>query len=105
MMYGFGDDRQPLARSVELMEDLVIDYVHQLLQRAQVACETRTQQQGRKKAAANAARVHERDLIFALRKDPRRKQRVEELLKVYDELIRTREGQDTARDLDDLENV
>ena len=55
--------------------------------------------------AANAARVHERDLIFALRKDPRRKQRVEELLKVYDELIRTREGQDTARDLDDLENV
>jgi len=27
MMYGFGDDPQPYAESVELLEDLVLQYI------------------------------------------------------------------------------
>lgn len=27
MMYGFGDDPQPFAESVELLEDLVLQYI------------------------------------------------------------------------------
>jgi transcription initiation factor TFIID subunit 13 len=27
MMYGFGDDPQPYAESVELLEDLVVQYI------------------------------------------------------------------------------
>ncbi len=27
MMYGFGDDSQPYAESVELLEDLVVQYI------------------------------------------------------------------------------
>jgi len=27
MMYGFGDDSQPYAESVELLEDLVLQYI------------------------------------------------------------------------------
>ena len=81
MMYGFGDAKQPLAQSVHLMEELVIDYVHSVLHQATVACEGR--QRG---ARAGVARVKERDLIFALRKDPRRQQRVEDILEVWKEV-------------------
>mmetsp|Transcript_20963 Transcript_20963/g.70894 ORF Transcript_20963/g.70894 Transcript_20963/m.70894 type:complete len:97 (+) Transcript_20963:2-292(+) len=95
MMYGFGDARQPLARSVELMEELVVDYVQQLLHRAQGACESR--QRGAR--GVGVAKVKERDLLFALRRDPRRQQRVEELLEVWKEVKAARGGT-----LDELEH-
>ena len=81
MMYGFGDDKQPLAASVSLMEELVLDYVQSVLHQATQACEQR--QRG---ARAVSARVKERDLIFALRKDPQRRERVEDLLEVWKEV-------------------
>lgn len=31
MMFGFGDSAKPLPQSTELMEDLVVDYLHQML--------------------------------------------------------------------------
>ena len=82
MMYGFGDDRQPISQSVRLMEELVVDYVQQVLHRAQGACESR--QRGAR--GGGGVRVKERDLIFALRKNPRRQQRIEELLEVWKEV-------------------
>lgn len=32
MMYGFGDDRNPYTESVELLEDLVIEYITEMVQ-------------------------------------------------------------------------
>ena len=93
MMYGFGDDRQPLTRSVLLMEELVVDYISSLLQRAQSASEQR--QRGAR--GGGAARLKEQDLLFALRKDPRRQRRVEELLEVWKEVKAARGS------IDDLE--
>ena len=88
MMYGFGDDRAPLAASCCLMEELVVDYVYELLHRAQAACEQR--QRGVR--GGGTSRVKERDLIFALRKDPRRQRRVEELLEVWKEVKAAKRG-------------
>ena len=79
MMYGFGDDSQALPQSVSLMEEMVVDYIQQTLQQAHTACEDR--QRGVKRAGE--AKVRERDLLFVLRKDPRRHRRVQELLEVY----------------------
>lgn len=82
MMYGFGDDRQPQAQTVQLMEDMVVDYVQKLLQQATAASEAR--QRGARRAGE--VRVRDRDLLFALRKDPRRYERVQELLEVWKEV-------------------
>ena len=32
MMYGFGDDPQPYAESVELLEDLVVQYITDMVE-------------------------------------------------------------------------
>jgi hypothetical protein len=31
MMYGFGDDENPYAESIELLEDLVIQYIQNMV--------------------------------------------------------------------------
>lgn len=31
MMYGFGDDQNPYTESVDLLEDLVIDFITQMV--------------------------------------------------------------------------
>jgi hypothetical protein len=31
MMYGFGDDRNPYTESVELLDDLVIEYITEMV--------------------------------------------------------------------------
>jgi len=31
MMYGFGDDQNPYSESVDLLEDLVIDYISEMV--------------------------------------------------------------------------
>ena len=82
MMFGFGDDRQPLAESVHLMEDLVVDYVYHVLHQATSASEQRQ----RAVRGGGVARVQDRDLIFALRRDRRRQERVQELLEVWKEV-------------------
>ena len=83
MMYGFGDVEEPLAQSMELMEDMIIDYVQLLLKKALAACEDR--HRGVKRPGAAEAKIKERDLLFALRKDRKRCARVAELLEVWQE--------------------
>jgi transcription initiation factor TFIID subunit 13 len=98
MMYGFGDDREPLTESVQLMEELVVDYVHSVLNQAQQAAEQR--QRGSSHGGAGTARVKERDLIFALRRDRRRQERIEELLEVWKEVkaVRSQNSGEVDRD-------
>mmetsp|Transcript_6426 Transcript_6426/g.19035 ORF Transcript_6426/g.19035 Transcript_6426/m.19035 type:complete len:105 (+) Transcript_6426:3-317(+) len=83
MMYGFGDAAAPLPQSVSLMEDLVVDYLQRVLHRASEVAEER--QRHVRRSSAEGARVKERDLLFAIRKDSRRLQRAQELLEVFDE--------------------
>ena len=99
MMYGYGDSSSPLPESVQLMEDLVTDYLQQVLQQAQCACEER--QRAAKARVGTDVKVRERDLLFVLRKDPRRHRRVQELLEVYREkMLATQDKPDYVKEDD-----
>lgn len=78
MMYGFGDSRKPVAASVHLMEDIVFDYLHQVVHRACIASEERQRSSGR--ASSSEVRLKEKDLLFVLRKEPQKRERVQEIL-------------------------
>lgn len=67
MMYGFGDDEDPLAETVELMEDIVIEYITDMVHKAQ-------------EVASQRGKVGVEDILFLIRKDPRKFARVKELL-------------------------
>ena len=82
MMYGAGDDRQPQSESVELLEEMVEDYVRDILQQAQEACEYRLRSSGK----ADDAKIRDRDLLFVLRKQRRKHERAIELLEVWKEV-------------------
>lgn len=81
MMYGHGDARTPLPQTVHLMEDLVVDYITEILRQATAAAE----QRNRATRGTSSTRVKERDLLFVLRKDHKRLDRVLSLLEVYEE--------------------
>jgi len=81
MMYGYGDARTPLPQTVQMMEELVVDYITEVLRQAAAAAE----QRGRATRGSTSTRVKERDLLFVLRKDRKRLDRVLSLLEVYEE--------------------
>ncbi|KAG5437765.1 hypothetical protein PCANB_000478 [Pneumocystis canis] len=66
-MYAFGDDKHPTLDSVQVLEDIVIDYINEMcLEAARVA--------------GNRNKLKVDDFKFILRNDPRKLGRVEELL-------------------------
>ncbi|KAI9987804.1 hypothetical protein PInf_023848 [Phytophthora infestans] len=61
MLFGFGDEAEPLDETAELMEDLVVEYVHAM------------------------GKLDTECFIFLIRKDPERYDRIAELLRANDE--------------------
>ena len=86
MLYGFGDVRTPLPQTVQLMEDLVVDYISQILRKARSVAEERSLYT----KGGGAVKVKERDLLFVMRKDRKRLTRALELLEVHEEIKRDR---------------
>eukprot|EP00270_Netrium_digitus_P008423 TRINITY_DN2520_c0_g1_i1.p1 TRINITY_DN2520_c0_g1~~TRINITY_DN2520_c0_g1_i1.p1 ORF type:complete len:126 (+),score=40.79 TRINITY_DN2520_c0_g1_i1:50-427(+) len=84
MMYGFGDDPDPLPESVELMEDIMLDYVTDLIHKAQ-------------DVAARRGKLTTEDILFLIRKDPRKFARVKELLAMNEELKKARKAFDDEK--------
>eukprot|EP01111_Echinosteliopsis_oligospora_P009458 TRINITY_DN2776_c0_g1_i1.p2 TRINITY_DN2776_c0_g1~~TRINITY_DN2776_c0_g1_i1.p2 ORF type:complete len:102 (-),score=29.65 TRINITY_DN2776_c0_g1_i1:79-384(-) len=81
MMYGFGDVMNPLPESVELVEDLVIEYISEM---TRMAMEVGTKR----------GKLQTEDLVFLVRKDRKKYARVRELLRMNDELKRARKAFD-----------
>ncbi|CAI7777786.1 unnamed protein product, partial [Closterium sp. NIES-53] len=79
MMYGFGDDPEPLPETVELVEEMVIEYITDLVHRAQ-------------EVAARRGRLTTEDVLFLIRKDPRKFARARELLAMNVELKEARKA-------------
>eukprot|EP00898_Chlorokybus_atmophyticus_P000215 jgi/Chlat1/1194/Chrsp115S01670 len=79
MMYGFGDDPQPLQESVDLVEELVVDYLTDMMHKAL-------------DVSSRRGRLQTEDIIFLIRKDLRKYKRAQELLRMYEELKRVRKG-------------
>ncbi|DBA03514.1 TPA: hypothetical protein N0F65_011415 [Lagenidium giganteum] len=72
MMFGFGDDWEPLDESAELMEDLVVEYVHAMTKKAM-------------DMSVIKGKLDTECFIFLIRKDPERYERIKELLRANDE--------------------
>lgn len=77
MMYGFGDDKNPYTESVELLEELVLKYITETTQKAM--------QRGK---------ISLSDMMYVIRKDKRKRNRVEELLLMNEELKKSRKAFD-----------
>ncbi|XP_062601318.1 transcription initiation factor TFIID subunit 13-like [Saccostrea cucullata] len=83
MMYGFGDDRNPYTESVELLEDLVIEYITEMTKKAM--------------EVGRPGRISVEDIIFLIRKDPKKYSRVKELLMMNEELRKARKAFDEIK--------
>jgi transcription initiation factor TFIID subunit 13 len=83
MMYGFGDDQNPYTESVDLLEDLVIEFITEMTHKAMEVGRT--------------GRVQVEDIVFLVRKDPRRFARVKDLLTMNEELKKARKAFDEVK--------
>ncbi|KAI8772671.1 transcription initiation factor TFIID subunit 13 [Biomphalaria glabrata] len=83
MMYGFGDDQNPYTESVDLLEDLVVDYITEMTKKAM--------------EIGKSGRIIVEDIIFLIRKDPKKYSRVKELLLMSEELRKARKAFDEIK--------
>lgn len=72
MMHGFGDDPMPYNETVDIMEDLVIEFIVEMTQRAMDV--------GKK------GKIHVEDILYLIRRDPKKYARVRDLLQMNEEL-------------------
>ncbi|XP_013883653.1 transcription initiation factor TFIID subunit 13 [Austrofundulus limnaeus] len=82
MMYGFGDDQNPYTESVDILEDLVIEFITEMTHKSM--------------SIGRQGRVQVEDIVFLIRKDPRKFARVKDLLTMNEELKRARKAFDEA---------
>lgn len=83
MMYGFGDDKNPYTESVDMLEDMVIEFITEMTHRAMEIGRT--------------GRVQVEDIIFLVRKDARKYARVKDLLTMNEELKKARKAFDEIK--------
>ncbi|KAB5527383.1 hypothetical protein OIU76_005472 [Salix suchowensis] len=79
MMYGFGDDANPLPETVALVEDIVVEYVTDLAHKAQ-------------EMGSKRGKLSVEDFLFLIRKDPPKLNRCTELLSMQEELKQARKA-------------
>ncbi|KAL8527250.1 hypothetical protein ACS0TY_005215 [Phlomoides rotata] len=79
MMYGFGDDPNPLPETVTLIEDIVVEYVTDMVHKAQ-------------DVASKRGKLLTEDFLFLIRKDLPKLNRCTELLSMNEELKQARKA-------------
>ncbi|GMI93997.1 TBP-associated factor 13 [Hibiscus trionum] len=79
MMYGFGDDPNPLPETVALVEDIVVEYVTDLAHKAQ-------------DIGSNRGKLSVEDFLYLIRKDLPKLNRATELLSMQEELKQARKA-------------
>lgn len=67
MMYGFGDDENPLDETAMLLEDMVFEYVERLAVKIQAL-------------SPNKSKMRKEDILFFIKNDRRRYVRIKELI-------------------------
>lgn len=85
MMYGYGDDQSPLPETVALVEDIVVEYVTDLVYKAQ-------------DMASKRGKLLTEDFLFLMRKDMPKLNRCKELLAMNEELKQARKAFEVDED-------
>ena len=78
MMYGFGDDKNSYAESVNVMEDLVVHFITEATKKCM--------------DIGRNGKVSVHDLLFLVRKDKQKYSRILELLQMNEELRNARKA-------------
>jgi len=79
MLFGFGDVKNPLPETIDLVEDIVMEHITEMTLKA-------TQ------VGAKRNKFQTEDLVFLIRKDRKKYARVKELLTMHEELKRARKA-------------
>merc|ERR550539_642589 len=80
MMYGGGDDEDPLPETVQLMEHIITEFIQSFCIEAQMLAEQ------------NDRTIRVEDFLFLIRKDINKYQRVSELLEFFSDLKELRKN-------------
>jgi len=83
MMFGFGDDHNPYTESVDMLEDIVLEFIIQMTQQAM--------------EVGRSGRVTVEDVLYLVRKDKRKTARVHELLSMNEQLRKARKAFDEIK--------
>jgi len=83
MMYGFGDDKNPYTETVDMLEDLVIHFIGDIALKAM--------------EVGRSGRVTVEDVMYLVRRDPRKYSRVRDLLSMNEELKKARKAFDEVK--------
>lgn len=100
LLYAFGDVPNPYPETVAVMEDILEEYITRVCYEAQKIAR-----------AGNRQKLKVEDFKFALRNDPRKLGRVEELLRLQKEIDQARktfdnsEGKSLSRVYDEKSDV
>ncbi|XP_072967765.1 transcription initiation factor TFIID subunit 13 [Typha angustifolia] len=81
MMYGFGDDPNPLPETVALVEDIAVEYITDMVHKAQ-------------NVASKRGKLLTEDFLYLIRKDKPKLRRCTELLSMNEELKQARKAFD-----------
>ncbi|KAI9835535.1 MAG: hypothetical protein M1819_001986 [Sarea resinae] len=87
LLYAFGDDREPLPETVKVLDEIVTDYIIETCHEAALSASYSRRQ-----------KIKVDDFKFALRKDPKKLGRVQELLSMDKELKAARRQFDEKDD-------
>lgn len=77
-MHGFGDDPNPYSESVDLLEELVVQFITEMT--------VKSMEVGR------SGRVHVNDIIFIIRKDKKKYARVKDLLNMKEQIDKAKKA-------------
>ena len=78
MMHGFGDDPNPYSETVDLVEELVVQFITEMTVKAM--------------EVGKSGRVHVNDIIFIIRKDPKKYARVKDLLMMKEQIDKAKKA-------------
>lgn len=78
MMHGFGDDSNPYSETVDLVEELVVQFITEMTVKAM--------------EVGKSGRVHVNDIIFIIRKDPKKYSRVKDLLMMKEQIDKAKKA-------------
>ncbi|KRZ73864.1 Transcription initiation factor TFIID subunit 13 [Trichinella papuae] len=83
MLYGFGDSKQPFAETVDLLEDIVMEFIKSFTIKSMEVRKT--------------GRITLEDIWYLIRRDPKKYSRVKDLLTMNEELRKARKAFDEAK--------
>lgn len=85
MLYGFGDEKQPNDDTLEVLEQIVTDYIKEVCRKAL--------------EVGKPNRINLEDIHYLIRRDPKKFCRVKELLSLSEELKKARKAFDDAKEI------